>query len=193
MTPNTFRLVNFGGTSAWSTASFATVPPMVHVTAPNGGEAWQRGLKYFIRLDDNIAENVIIDLYKGGTFLKSIVTNANTTGAYLWQAGLTLVPASDYRIAVRSATNAAVSDLSDLPFSIIDAPVLGAGSITRLPEGQLQLDLAVPGGAQATVLGSTNLLDWEELQTVPLTNGSAVFTDSTAVDFRHRFYRLRVP
>ena len=28
---------------------------------------------------------------------------------------------------------------------------------------------------------------------VPLTNGSAVFTDGTATNFLRRFYRLRVP
>jgi hypothetical protein len=183
---------NFGGTSDWSIASFAAVPPTVQVTVPNGGEAWERGLQYFIRWNDNFAENVVIDLYKGGAFLESIATNANTTGAYYWEAGLTLVPGSDYSIAVRSATNTAVSNLS-LPFSIIDAPLLGAGSIAWLPGGQLQLTLTVPGAAQATVLGSINFVDWDVLQTVPLTNGSAVFTDSTATNFPCRFYRLRVP
>jgi len=182
---------NFGGTGDWSTASFAAVPPTVQVTVPEGGEAWERGLQYFIRWNANFAENAIIDLYKGGAFLQSIVTNANT-GAYYWQAGLKLVPASDYAIAVRSATNAAVSDLS-LPFSIIDVPLLSAGSIAWLPQGQLQFTLAVPGAARATVLGSTNLVDWAVLQIVPLTNGNAVFTDSTATNFPCRFYSLRVP
>lgn len=183
---------NLGGASDWSTASFAMVPPMAQVTAPNGGEAWQRGLQYFIRWNANFAEDVVIDLYKGGVFLQSIATNANT-GAYYWEAGLKLAPGSDYSIAVSSATDAAVSDLSDQPFSIIDAPQLGAGSIASLPDGQLQLTLTVPGAAQATLLSSTNIVDWEILQTVPLTNGSAVFTDSTATNFPCRFYRLRVP
>jgi hypothetical protein len=57
----------------------------------------------------------------------------------------------------------------------------------------VQLGLTVPGAAQATVLGSTNLTVWEELQSVPLTNGSAVFTDDTATNFPARFYRLRMP
>jgi hypothetical protein len=183
---------NAGGTSDWATASFATVPPLMHVSVPNGGEAWQRGVQYFIRWDANIAENVVIDLYKGGSFLQSIATNANNS-VYYWQAGLKLVPASDYSIVVRSATNSAVSGMSAQTFSIIDAPLLGAGSITWPPEAQLQLTLRVPGAAQATVLGSTNLSDWEVLRIVPLTNGSAVFTDATATNFPQRFYRLSVP
>ena len=183
---------NYGGTSDWAFRSFTTVPPMIQVTVPNGGEAWQRGAQYYIRWNDNIAENVVVDLYKGGVFLKSIATNASM-GAYEWEAGLTLTPASDYAIAVRSATNATPSDLSDLPFSIIDAPVLDASSISRLPGGQLQMALTVPGAVQATVLGSTNLVNWEVLQTVPLTSGSAVFTDDTATNFPTRFYQLRVP
>jgi hypothetical protein len=43
------------------------------------------------------------------------------------------------------------------------------------------------------VLGSTNLSVWQELQTVTVTNGSAVFTDDTATNRPARFYRLRVP
>ena len=42
-------------------------------------------------------------------------------------------------------------------------------------------------------MGSTNLLNWEVLQVVLLTNGSGVFTDAAAANFLRRFYRLRVP
>lgn len=183
---------NNGGTSDWTTRSFTTVAPKIQVTVPNGGEGWQRGLDYYIRWEDNLAEDVIIDLYQGGTFVMSIATNASM-GAYEWEADLTLAPGSDYSIAIRSATNAAVSDLSDLPFSIIDAPTLDAGSISRLPEGQVQISMTVPGVDQVTVLGSTNLVDWEVLQVVPLTNGSALFTDDTATNFSSRFYQIRMP
>ena len=47
--------------------------------------------------------------------------------------------------------------------------------------------------AQATVLGSTNLLAWQVLQVVPVTSGGAVFTDDTATNNPVRFYRIRVP
>ncbi len=183
---------NYGGASDWATASFASAPPTVQVLAPNGGEAWERGIQYFIRWKDNFSDNVILDLYKNGTFVESIATNANN-GAYYWEADLKQPVGSDYSIVVRSATNSAASDMSDQPFSLIDAPTLGPDSIVRLPAGQTQLALSVPGATQATVLSSTNLVDWQVLQAVPLTDGSAVFTDNSATNFPTRFYRVRVP
>ena len=78
-------------------------------------------------------------------------------------------------------------------FSIIDQPTLNPGAVTPLPNGTVQIGLAVPGAAQATLLGSTNLTTWQALQTVPLTNGSAVFTDNAATNLPARFYRLSVP
>jgi len=111
---------NDGGTSDWSVGAFQTHAPMIAVTVPNGGEAWQRGLKYFIQWQDNIADSVVIDLYKSGVFLASLATNA-PTGAYLWQVGLNLVPGNDYSIKISSAAKGNLFDSSDLPFNI-DVP-----------------------------------------------------------------------
>jgi hypothetical protein len=183
---------NAGGTSDWATASFTTVPPMVLVTTPNGGQVWQRGLKYFIQWNDNLAESVVIDLYKGGAFLKSLATNSSA-GAYQWEVGLDLAPGNDYALRVRSSTNAALFGVSDATFSIVDLPTITASSMTNLPDGRVQFGLTAPGAAQATVLGSTNLAAWQELKTVTLTNGSAVFIDDTATNYPARFYRVRVP
>ncbi len=103
-----------------------------------------------------------------------------------------LNPGSDYSIKIRSATNAALYDVSDMPFSI-DAPVIDARSVTRLLDGRISFGLTAAGSTQATVLGSTNLTTWEDLQSLTLNNGSAVFTDDTATNFPLRFYRVRVP
>ena len=183
---------NDGGTSGWSNGSFRTVAPMLAVTAPNGGEAWQRGLKYFVQWRGNTPEPVVIDLYKGGVFLKTLATNANT-GAYLWNISYTLSTGRDYSIKIGSSTNGGLSDTSDLPFSLIDAPGINPSSVTRLPDRRVQFGLTAPGAAQVTVLVSTNLSAWEVLGIVPLTSDTAVFTDDTATNSTSRFYRLRVP
>jgi hypothetical protein len=184
---------NDGGVSDWTTNSFTTVPPAVQVTVPNGGEAWQRGLSHVIQWNANVAENIALDLYKAGVFVRTIATNAPNIPAYTWPVGATLVPASDYSIRIRSTANAALFDMSDTTFSIIDAPVINTGSVIWFPDGRVQFGFTAPGAAQATVLVSTNLIAWQELQVVTMTNGSGTFTDETATNHPSRFYRLRVP
>jgi hypothetical protein len=187
------NVANYGGTSDWATASFSAVPPMMQVTSPAGGEAWQRGLPYFIKWTNNLAENVAIKLYKGGTPIATLTTNAANSGAYYWPINYTNVPASDYSIRISSATNSAVFGVSALPFSIVDPPTFNPGSIVVLTNGIVQFGLTAPGAATATVWVSTNLTTWQALQSVPVVNDSAVITDNTASNSTARFYRLSLP
>ena len=111
------RTTNDAGPSEWSQASFTTVPPMIQVTVPNGGEQWRRGIEYFIRWDDNLAENVVIELHKGGSLLETIDT-VPSTGAYKWEASLTLKTGDDYSIRIKSTAEDTLADASDSVFSI---------------------------------------------------------------------------
>jgi hypothetical protein len=128
-TPNTtyfYRVntTNEGGTSEWASGSFATVPPMIQVTVPNGGQAWKRGLSYFVQWDDNLSEDVVLELYKADALVKTIATTPST-GAYNWAIDLDLQPGCDYSIQVKSSTNAALFDRSDKPFHLDVAVVPG--------------------------------------------------------------------
>jgi hypothetical protein len=105
---------------------------------------------------------------------------------------LGLTPGNDYSIRITSSTNSALFDVTDAPFNI-DMPFIDTTSLTRLPDGRFSFALTAPGAAQATVQGSTNLKFWQDLQSLPLTNGSAVFTDNSATNFLDRFYKLHVP
>jgi len=109
------RTVNYGGIGDWSTRSFASVAPRVEVTVPNGGEQWQRGLEYFIRWEDNLAEDVTIELYKGDVFLKEVAT-VSSIGAYAWEADLAVDAGDDYTIRIRSSVDESVADTSDAAF-----------------------------------------------------------------------------
>ena len=182
---------NDGGTSDWATNSFATVPPGLQVTSPNGGEVWLRGLPQFIQWNGNLPENVAVALYKGGSLVQTITTSTPDTGAIKWSPGFNLVPGSDYSVQVTSTTNAAMFATSATAFSIIDQPMFSPGAVTPLPNGQVQIAVTVPGAAQATLLGSTNLTTWKALQVVPLVNGSALVTNNAT--FRACFFRLSVP
>lgn len=188
------KTFNDGGESSWATGAFQTAPPSVLVTAPKGGEAWRRGLPYFIQWQDNLAENVTIDLYKGGTFLRNVVASTPSTGACKWSIPFSLLqPGDDYTIKISSATNSALFGISSQPFSIVDAPTISVGSMVVLSDGRLQFGLRAPGAATASVLVSTNLVSWQWLQSVPVTNGAAVFTDNSATNAPRRFYRLSLP
>jgi len=108
---------NYGGTSDWSTGSFRTVPPMIEVTAPNGGEQWNRGLDFFIQWNDNIAEDVVIELYKDDTLVRTIGT-VPSDRAHEWEVFLDLEPGCGYSIKVRSSADEDLFDMSDHPFGI---------------------------------------------------------------------------
>jgi hypothetical protein len=186
------KTFNYGGESDWATNSFTTVPPAVQVTVPNGGEAWQRGLSYIIQWKANISENIALDLFKAGAFVQTITTNAANIPAYKWSVPVSLTPASDYAIRIRSTTNATLS-ATNAAISIVDPPSVTPGSVVRLANGNVQFGCTALGAAQVTVFGSTNLLNWESLQVLPVVSGAATFTDTTASNHPIRFYRLRVP
>lgn len=187
------NVANYSGTSDWATASFTAVPPMMQVTSPAGGEAWQRGLPYFIRWTNNLAENVAIKLYKGGTPIATLTTSAANLGAYYWSINYSNAPATNYSIRISSATNSAVFGASAQPFSIVDPPAFNSGSFVRLANGGVQFGLTAPGAATATILFSTNLTTWQAVQSVSLVNGSALVTDNTATNSTVCFYGLSLP
>jgi hypothetical protein len=188
------RVVNQGGTSDWATASFTTVPPILKLTYPAGGEVWQRFQVVNITWIDNISENVALDIYKSGISNRTVAASIASNGTYTWTVGQfqAFAPGSDYTIKIRSRTNPDLFGFSE-PFSIVETPTIDKASITRLTDGGLQFNLTAPGAALVTVLGSTNLSVWQELKTVTPTNGSAVFIDDTATNLPGRFYRLRIP
>jgi hypothetical protein len=109
--------INEAGPSDWSEDIFETVPPTIRVKVPNGGEQWQRGIEYFIQWEDNLVEDVVIDLYKGDSWLQTIDT-VPSTGAYKWKSSLMLEPGEDYSIQVRSLMDEIIADMSDTTFTI---------------------------------------------------------------------------
>jgi hypothetical protein len=161
------------------------------VTVPNGGEVWRRGLPYFVQWNNNLAESVRIDLFKGGSLVRTITTNAPFKGAFQWAIPPSLTPGNDYTIQITSVTNSVLFATSAQPFSIIDAPVLTTSSATRLPDGRLQFGITAPGAAQATVWGTTILspANWQSLGPVTVTGGTGAFTNTPP----YLFYRVSVP
>jgi Arylsulfotransferase (ASST)/Divergent InlB B-repeat domain/Ser-Thr-rich glycosyl-phosphatidyl-inositol-anchored membrane family len=114
------RTINQGGATDWVAASFTTVPPMLHMTYPAGGEVWQRFQVVTIRWIDNISENVALDLYKDGVSNRTFVASTASSGSCTWNVGQfsALPQSTNYTIKIRSTTSPALFDFSN-PFSII--------------------------------------------------------------------------
>ena len=179
------RTLNDGGQSDWSTGSFQTIPPTIVVTVPNGGETWQRGVPNFIQWQDNIDENVVIDLYKNGVFLRNLVTNAST-GAYKWQPAADLAPGSDYSIRISSVTNTAMADGSDGFFSL-DVPTIN--TIRQNPDGALVLGWT--GTSASVYVEHRQTLEPGEWQEIAGPIAGSSWTNSAQTDLSG-FYRLRL-
>jgi hypothetical protein len=94
--------------------------PFIAVTSPNGGEVLKTGSTYTITWNDNIGENVKIELYKGGSFYKTIKTSTVSDGKENWTVGSLILDGSDYTFKISSLSDSNLFDFSDSNFSIAD-------------------------------------------------------------------------
>ena len=99
-----------------------TVAPYIRVTTPNGGESWQPGSTYNITWTDNIAENIKLELYKGGSYYSTITSSTLSDGSESWTVPTTLASGTDYQLRITSITNSSVSDYSNSYFSVTLPP-----------------------------------------------------------------------
>jgi len=119
--------------------------------------------------------------------LVSLTANPNPGFDFLWWSGVDTQSNNTAQATLSGYRNVTAT------FQTAGSIIIDTRSVVRLPDGSVQFEARAPGAATATVLGSTDLLTWQVLQTVPVTNGTAVFTDSAAINFPSRFYRVRLP
>ncbi|RLD66527.1 MAG: hypothetical protein DRI95_06575 [Bacteroidetes bacterium] len=103
----------------------------INLTAPVATDNWTKGSTQNITWTDNISENVIIELYKGGTLLEDIIASTESDGSYNWTLPDDLALGIDYRIKVSSVDDASISAQSELfetsedPYITILVPTTG--------------------------------------------------------------------
>ena len=162
--------VDDGSVFDFSDGNFSVFAQEITVTKPNGGENWQTGTSHDITWTDNIAAQVKIDLYKGGTFQSTIVASTFSDGQYPWDIPLDLTPAADYKIKITSVNESTIFDFSDADFTIFEQNI----TVTK-PNGgenwqtgtshditwtdniaaQVKIDLYKGGTFQSTIVAST--------------------------------------
>jgi beta-glucanase (GH16 family) len=96
--------------------------PFILVTNPdNSGLSWTRGTTLGItwnKYGDVASSTVNIELWKDGSFYKTIKSKASNSGSYNWVIPSTTLVSSNYLVKVKSNLNLNYYDISNNPFTI---------------------------------------------------------------------------
>ena len=143
-TTSSIRVKVLGAVGAKTAVQFGKLPPdTIIVDSPNGGEIMYRESTFTIRWEANVIGNLKIDLYKGGEFQNSIITNTPNTGSFDWPIPASIPAAKNYKIRVTSINNPkVVFDASDESFTVTDATFPADG---KMPYGWNTPDNAAAG------------------------------------------------
>ena len=101
-------------------------PTSITVTAPNGGETWQRGTTKTIAWSytGSPGSTVKIVLLKAGTEVGTIIDSTSTgtsgTGSYSWPIYPSGTTGSDYKVSVQSTSQPPIKDTSNTYFNITE-------------------------------------------------------------------------
>ena len=152
-----------------------------------------------------------LDLLIGGADLASALSlgqwhrvniSLNTSGYVVTLDGREIIRQSSWDLANWAGSDPIVLEAGNFDGWIQDVIVKNIrhvapprmGEMTKLNDGSFCCSFAGTPGISYEVLTSTNLIDWTAIgfaeQVGP---GTFQFTDLTANDFPHRFYRLSVP
>ncbi len=145
------RTTNDAGKSDWTTyRMFNATAPYIDVTTPDGGEAWQLGLKHFILWDDIVDEDVIIELYKDGGLVNELATTYSS-GGYQWKIPVNIETGSAYQINIKSAANPDINGMSASTFSIIDTVTAVPGQDLKVTDFHLYPNYPNPFNHQTRI------------------------------------------
>jgi hypothetical protein len=103
-----------------SDSHFAISAPFVYVTAPNGGEEWQRGTTQAITWTSAGVADIRIELMKKDKLKATIAASvAASDGVFQWVIPPTFPAGSSYKVRITSTAVPAVTDSSDACFTVV--------------------------------------------------------------------------
>jgi M6 family metalloprotease-like protein len=138
-----------------SDSDFSIAVPVlkISITSPNGGETWMANSTQTIQwtYTGNPGTGVKIQLLKEGKLDRVIATNAppgtGGKGSFSWKIPAGIPSAADYKIRIKSITQADVSDSSDSNFTI-SVPLVTSIKLTS------------PNGGESWGAGHSQIITW---------------------------------
>jgi hypothetical protein len=127
--------------------------PTITVTAPNGGETWQRGTTKTITWSytGSPGSTVKIVLLKAGTEVGTIKDSTSTgnlgTGSYSWPIYPSGTTGSDFKVSVQSISLPTIKDTSNNNFNIT-------------PATTPTIVVTSPNGGETWQRGTTKTITW---------------------------------
>ena len=111
------------GISGWSANVFSLVDGTLRITAPNGGENWERGSTQTVSwlyggsVTGNLSLYLLLNHFVVATIAASTPHGAGGSGSFAWTLPQSLTPGSEYLIRIVGPSGVSV-DASDRDFSI---------------------------------------------------------------------------
>ncbi len=91
----------------------------IEITAPNAGNALEKGSPFTIQWNDNLPGNVRMVLFKNGNYDRTLASSVPSNGSYVWTIASNIPAGNNYQIRVRSNDNTDIDDYSG-NFSIVE-------------------------------------------------------------------------
>ncbi|MDD1698850.1 MAG: right-handed parallel beta-helix repeat-containing protein, partial [Methanoregula sp.] len=128
--------------------------PSITVTAPNGGETWQRGTSHTVAWDytGTPGSTVKILLLKSGTEVGTIAASVpigtGGKGSYTWPIYYA-TPGSDFKVSVQSTSQPTIKDVSNTFFSLTSPATTPSITVTS------------PKGGETWQRGTSHTIAWD--------------------------------
>ncbi|MEJ2196802.1 MAG: Ser-Thr-rich GPI-anchored membrane family protein, partial [Ignavibacteriaceae bacterium] len=158
----------------FSDADFTIAPfsPFIIITAPNGGEVWQVGIRHFIEWTDNIPEipenKIKFELWKGGVLDTVLFDAEDPDGSKIWDIPYGTTLGNDYKVKLLYVNDTTVTSISDANFSLVDIPQI---TVTSPNGGE-----SWQSGIQHTITWTDNIPDNQDVK-IDLYKGGVFFTE----------------
>ncbi len=167
----------------------ANQPPTVSITSPtNGVTVTDPNVTIQATASDPDGSIVRVEFFDGQTSL-------GTATSAPYQITITL-SVGTHTISAQATDNqgaTAVSESVSITVSqvpVVTAPILSG--MTKTPDGRVQFTVQATAGHTYLIQISTDLRNWETIQTVPAQSDTFMVTDSPPVEALIRFYRVQV-